>query len=413
MSTETGSKATISCLCGSIRQTVTLSPVDTDIVFCHCTACRHMSGQLFTSYVALSSAPTSLVSLKKYNSGPDHPNLETTCYYFCSTCGCHVFQRSSYYSDSDASNDDSNDKEQFEWSVATGVITSSENDNPNHRIQWQHQKADDTKDLGLSLWLPSASNSTSTSTSNIGQKATKIPDIITVPNTRNTKDLNNIFPAACHCKRISFHLTRPSQASILPHRGYPDAMYSYAAEPERLTSNPHDEKWWLRGPEPQCTSSTSSRTPPLGVESITSFTRYFTGACVCKSCRLASGFEIQCWAFVPRCNIQFASVVEGTLDFDALPPGLLKRYESSPGVWREFCPTCGATVFYHAEKAKDVIDVSVGLFDGDRGARAEDWLEWGRERVSYAEEVREGRKDGMADWAERLLKGLEEGMKGS
>ncbi|KAK1776385.1 hypothetical protein QBC45DRAFT_333151 [Copromyces sp. CBS 386.78] len=407
MSTKTSREATISCLCGSIRQIVALSPVDTDIVFCHCTACRHMSGELFTSYVALSSAPASLIGLTKYHSDPDHPNLESTCYCFCSTCGCHVFQRSSYYSDSDASNDGNNDKEQFEWSVATGVITSSKNDNPSSRIQWQHQNADDTKDLGLSLWLPAAF----TSTPNVSQKANKILHTSTPPSTRNTNGLDHILPAACHCKRISFHLFRPSQASTLPHRGYPDAMYSYAVEPERLTSNPHDEKWWLRGPEAQCTS-TSNRTPPI--DENTSFTRYFAAACVCKSCRLASGFEIQCWAFVPRCNIQFASV-EGTLDFNALPPGLLKRYGSSPGVWREFCPTCGATVFYHAEKAKDVIDVSVGLFDGDmcdKGARVEDWLEWGRGRVSYAEGVREGRKGGMADWAERLLEGLEGGMRG-
>ena len=72
-------------------------------------------------------------------------------------------------------------------------------------------------------------------------------------------------------------------------------------------------------------------------------------------------------------------------------------------------------MFYHAERAKDVIDVSAGLLDGstmDMGARVEDWLEWGRARVSYAEEVRQGRKGGMADWAERLLMALEGGIKG-
>lgn len=65
-----------------------------------------------------------------------------------------------------------------------------------------------------------------------------------------------------------------------------------------------------------------------------------------------------------------------------------------------------------------MIDVSVGLFDGGgdgcgRGARVEDWFEWGKDRVSFAECIREGRTGGIADWAERLLKGLEEGMKGS
>ena len=65
--------------------------------------------------------------------------------------------------------------------------------------------------------------------------------------------------------------------------------------------------------------------------------------------------------------------------------GTLKRYESAEGVRREFCRTCGATCFWHSDERPELIDVSVGLLEADTGARAEDWLDWCTERVSFAE----------------------------
>jgi hypothetical protein len=138
--------------------------------------------------------------------------------------------------------------------------------------------------------------------------------------------------------------------------------------------NPSDVKWWLRGPNN---------------------TRYLAGTCACRSCRLASGFEIQTWAFIPRSNIFIYSLSpdpDGArkpqqLDFETVPPGVLKSYESSPGVAREFCPRCGATVFWHNKERSELIDVSAGLLEATDGARAESWLEWWTGRVSFAEEA--------------------------
>ena len=65
--------------------------------------------------------------------------------------------------------------------------------------------------------------------------------------------------------------------------------------------------------------------------------------------------------------------------------GTLKQYNSSEGIWRAFCGVCGAVVFYHNDKRPDLIDVSVGLMEAESGARAEEWLEWSRDEVSYAE----------------------------
>lgn len=125
--------------------------------------------------------------------------------------------------------------------------------------------------------------------------------------------------------------------------------------------NPQDEKWWLRA----------------------SGTKYFAGTCACSSCRLASGNEIQTWAFIPKINIRH--IDNSPLDF-AMEMGTLKQYESSKGVYRNFCGTCGATVFWHDETRLELIDVSVGLLEAGTGVRAEEWLEWAGERVSFAEE---------------------------
>lgn len=65
----------------------------------------------------------------------------------------------------------------------------------------------------------------------------------------------------------------------------------------------------------------------------------------------------------------------------------MRRFESSPGVYREFCGTCGATVFWHCDERPGVVDVSVGLLRSVSGARADDWLEWATGRVSFAEDA--------------------------
>jgi hypothetical protein len=72
------------------------------------------------------------------------------------------------------------------------------------------------------------------------------------------------------------------------------------------------------------------------------------------------------------------------LDFSL---GALRQYQSSPGIFREFCSICGATAFWHCEERPDLIDVSVGLLRSETGARAEDLLDWETGRVSFKEEA--------------------------
>lgn len=164
--------------------------------------------------------------------------------------------------------------------------------------------------------------------------------------------------AYCHCKGVRFKISRPdgSSASLSAPRG--DIVGPQTTE--RDGSKDEDEAWWLRE----------------------NGTKYLGGTCACNECRLTSGFDVQVWAFVPKANI---SQLDGKpLDFGA---GTLKRYDSSKGVYREFCSKCGATVFWHSDSRPDLIDVSAGLLDAEEGARAESWLGWKTERVSFEEEA--------------------------
>ncbi|KAH6961735.1 Mss4-like protein, partial [Ilyonectria sp. MPI-CAGE-AT-0026] len=199
--------------------------------------------------------------------------------------------------------------------------------------------------------------------------------------------------AFCACSTVRFHITRPNAASLLPHSNFPDLMYPDGSTDDSIKGNPSGVKWWVPGGR----------------------AKYLAGTCACRSCRLASGFEIQAWAFVPRSNIFFqvpgpndSQVIP--LNFDTLPPGILRSYASSPEVLREFCGGCGATVFWHDRSRPDVIDVSVGLLDAEEGARAENWVESWTKRGSFSE-VETARTGAASRTARDLITSPEKGMK--
>ncbi len=170
---------------------------------------------------------------------------------------------------------------------------------------------------------------------------------------------------------MKFFVTRPNEASKKVRSPFSDLITPFHSQ---SSENPQNETWWLRAND----------------------TKYMAGTCACSSCRHALGFEIQTWAFIPKCNV-FQE--DGTpIDYRM---GTLQHYDSTKDVVREFCKVCGATVFWHCQWRPDLIDVSVGLFDQE-GARAERWLDWWTGRVSFAE---------MAV-SKSLVASLEDGMKG-
>ena len=92
------------------------------------------------------------------------------------------------------------------------------------------------------------------------------------------------------------------------------------------------------------------------------------------------------------------------LDFEKMHD--LAEYRSSEGVRRYFCSKCSATVFWCCDVRPDLIDVSVGLLDAEEGARAESWLEWRTDRISFDEDAPnralvQSLKSGLKKWGER------------
>lgn len=296
-------------------------------ILCHCDTCRFTSGQLCTSYLVLAHAPRHLQGLTGYHTSAGVSRLH------CSTCGAHVF----------AHNESSN-----VFSVASGSLQSAQ-----HVIEVvHHQWVEDTKDGGLSSFLTEVGNCRVSSSlhgadSGQGDQRQSWP---LVPR-------ENSLHGRCHCGGVEYFVTPPTSASRDLSSPWPDLLVPYHSG---SSANIADAKWWLRSND----------------------TKFTAGNCTCRSCRLASGFPIQSWAFIPKCNILQPD--NTPLDFKL---GTLRRYESSPGVYREFCACCGATVFWHCEERPDLIDVSIGLLRANTGVRAENWLEWVSDRVSFVEEA--------------------------
>ncbi|GAP89949.1 putative glutathione-dependent formaldehyde-activating enzyme [Rosellinia necatrix] len=426
-------KLSISCHCGAAKQTVDprekLSGSPQDINLCHCDACRHNTGLLCVSHIGI-ERPGSIEGLAEYRS-----TTKTVSRFFCATCGCHVFWRL-------------RDSPQEWWAVATGVVIGLDGeleegptgiDVTGMPIRYvRHINTAGTRDGGLSPFLPRTRGGQELEVADADLGRSPLGE-------RKEKGGGEVLSAFCHCRAVRFHITRPNAESRLPRSNFPDLMIPYHTGSPRI-QNPDDEKWWLR-PGRLGTSSAGAKTLLAEKDGPR---RYLAGTCACRSCRLTSGFEIQTWAFVPRANIFFhihshdrnpgapEPSESGTLnevhreekekekekeeeeeeeegivplDFGALPPGLLTSYESSRGVRREFCARCGATVFWRDRWRPELIDVSVGLLDAEEGARAETWLDWWAERVSFAEDAGNGRVGETARRAEGLVGGLEDGLR--
>ncbi|KAH7379057.1 Mss4-like protein [Cadophora sp. MPI-SDFR-AT-0126] len=197
--------------------------------------------------------------------------------------------------------------------------------------------------------------------------------------SRDQEILKAIMPLR-DSQKISHYSPRRFKSATNNPFPRPDDCLSH---PGSKADNLEDEMWWIRGD------------------------RYLAGTCACRSCRLASGFEIQEWTFVPKSNIFFNTQAGKNPPLDFADEGIksvLKSYESSEGVVREFCGKCGATVFWRKWRS-ELIDVSVGLLEAEEGARAEKWLEWWTERVSFEEgavahgrSLVDGLQKGIAAW---------------
>jgi hypothetical protein len=351
---------TSTCACGAFNLKVdypnSLLPLDRGL--CLCDSCRRFTGSCGSSYIIL--PPSQQIDITKFNL-TSYETTDRLTRYFCSTCSCHVLVKVS-----------SNQS----WHLATGPWDRTE-----EIVNWLGTKwVTDTLDGGISVWLKKIVGPDGKTQPlkrwmlQDWDGGALVPDHLplnVLPEEKKAHANPEKLEAQCHCGGVKFYITRPNEASKQVRSPFPDLMFPFHSH---SSENPKNETWWLRDND----------------------TKYLAGLCTCRSCRASSGFEVQPWCFVPKCNV----FQEGGLPID-FKMGTMKTYESSKDIWREFCKVCGATIFWHCTWRPDLLDVSVGLLDPREGARAESWLDWWTGRVSFSE---------MAV-STSLVNALEEGLK--
>ncbi|KAF8962639.1 Mss4-like protein [Flammula alnicola] len=300
---------------------------------CHCNTCRHITGELNVNVAIVEGTPLSadsgpeahnpadLSHLTKYNASKELTR------YFCSNCSAYMLEAK-------------DDKPEPTWFVSTGTLGRTEG----VVKVGHHIFVADTLDGGLAdhfrvlegVEIPRHTGTEDGPTLPVEWKAEKL-----LRNDEQHKEAGEDaerLEAYCHCKKISVYLTRAKQEE--------------AKDPR---------KWWL---------------VPGNDSDPTSRVRFMSGHCFCTSCRLTSGTTVQSWIILPRANVIDVRTSLPVAFYDSKNPDErskrphgLKQYQSSPGTFREFCDTCGASAF--------VIDLGAGLQDQEKGgARAEGWCFW-------------------------------------
>ena len=296
--------------------------------FCHCNMCRHQSGELAASFW---TPPDDSRGLTIEGEQTKYVSSDIITRTFCSNCGAFISFE---------------DKDQSLPDLSTGLLQGGDGI---VRLQ-KHIFVADTIDGGLATWLADIPAYKEYSSSEKLDPAA----FGTTPSAHSeASELN----AHCLCRGVQFKITRPDAASKDLSSPHSD-LFSTRTKGTKPKMDDVD-KWWL------CANGR----------------KYLAGTCACNSCRLVSGFDIQSWAFIPKANI-FQMNGE-PLNFNI---GTLKQYQSSQGTYREFCSKCGATMFWHDETRPQLIDVSIGILSADEGSRAESWLEWKTDRISFEEE---------------------------
>ena len=322
----------LACLCRQVQARADIPrccfPLRASV--CHCNTCRHTSGLLCTTVCELPVIPSALKVEGKTSS---YKLDSTQSLVFCPGCGSSLYQMGSDVS---------------KINIYTGVLKIGSG-----QVDFKDQCCmEETIDGGLASWLDLHHDDYSGKC--LLHKKTAVADRSSV-NEELKQSLD--VTASCHCGGVQFIISPPSEASTQLSSPCSDLIVPFNSGPSK---NEEDSKWWLRA----------------------NGTRYFAGTCACRSCRLASGNDIQTWAFIPKINMR--QMNGDPLEFDM---GTLNEYGSSKGVYRNFCSICGATVFWHNDERPYLIDVSTGLLEAESGARAEELLEWTTARVSFQEEA--------------------------
>ncbi|TFK27695.1 hypothetical protein FA15DRAFT_701697 [Coprinopsis marcescibilis] len=328
------------CFCGSNEFKIPLetAKLPAETAMCHCNICRHSTGATNTFGLAFSGPPLTLDStdeyrvpgnlsnLTQYNSSP---NLTR---YFCTKCSCKILAKA-----------EGKDGTQH-WYASVGALEQVDGIVKLAR----HVYVGDTLDGGISNHIPQYAGVTIPRFKQSGAGETVDADWGTKGSANSTADSKDVLRFHCHCKGVEVYAKRATEIK-----------------------DPNREWWFVPG-------KTSS--DPI---------RFATKHCVCTSCRRTSGAMPTTWTFVPETHILDGRTMEPiNLSNAEKRPPTLRQFESSPGVYREFCGSCGATVFYWEPANLPKMDIATGLLDQEQsgGVLGNDWFKWSEKGVGYRED---------------------------
>src|SRR5215470_12750509 len=109
--------------------------------------------------------------------------------------------------------------------------------------------------------------------------------------------------------------------------------------------------WWNRMPEHLkarclCKRVEFSIQPPIRTCS----------HCHCESCRRSHSSAFVTWSSFRKDQLSLLRGVE-----------LIRRYESSPGVFRSFCSVCGSPLLYESQSEGEIIYIPTACFESSIG----------------------------------------------
>ncbi|ORX39574.1 hypothetical protein BD324DRAFT_678693 [Kockovaella imperatae] len=351
----------VACHCGAFKHDLEIT---TDIphedTFCCCDSCRRRTGQLGLFPFPASASDSELVtksSLKRYDTQPGTGN--TVSSFYCGQCGSKVFIQTV-----------GPDQEFKGGGWMLGCFDKMElNDKCLIDIHG-FSFADETIDGGAAAFWTQVNGKPLKSY--VGCEAEwKAP-------AEAGRDDSEYLNLHCRCGGFDVHVSRPNPELPLPK-----------------------PCWWYLPPKTEA-----------GIPQ-----RYMASWCACKDCRGATG---SCLPAHPWVQIPFVDIHTATSKDAPLLPAETKmttktdlpgctRYESSKGIARYFCSTCGATVLYF-DADRDFIGAwAVGLIDSKEGSLAPSWLFWWTGRDGHPNPPIHCKETGDAFWGKGIMSDFESG----
>ncbi|EXJ90226.1 hypothetical protein A1O1_03325 [Capronia coronata CBS 617.96] len=336
----------LTCLCKLVYEPADLlssSTLPLECTICHCDTCRYTTGGLGVSCFSLKGRPSD----KSLSNTTAYKTSEKYTRFFCKHCGCNVFFRS---------------EEDGQWLAFSGIIEPDHkraeeanegetggNDENVARVT-SHIYVGDAHDGGMAPFLtrlggrkaPCYVADAQDGVEPLGE--TELQELRGVGLDVASHERGSMMDVACHCGGVQLQVVPPA---------YNESSEGWHVPPDR--------------------------------------SKYYARVCCCRSCRLALGFSLQPWAYIPPAHILTKlgePVVFGPKAKETAQLERLKHYQSSESVLRSFCTTCGATIFFQSFERPDIINVSAGVVRSTAGnALAREWLHWDRRAVSYGGEA--------------------------